>query len=292
SASSSISPSDTSSTSPSPSTTPSSTPPIITYPEFLHPQPPPSPPPLITTSQILSTFYLFSSLSLTIYGASKYIVTPMLTNLTSARQELATTASTNLTTLNQKLSTLVSEIPSSVTSPHSKSKEGKEGDEDSDAESETSDPNELFHRDYGTQTSPSLSRHRSLSTTSSTSSPQSPPTPLTAQESRLSTIRSHLSELLSDHTSQLSTSEEVSTRVQDLTTYLDGLHYSSSYYSSAGIYGGAIGGAGLGGVGATAGGGEDMVAKLKAEIRGVKGVLLSARNFPGGGGRVVGRVGD
>lgn len=35
--------------------------------------------------------------------------------------------------------------------------------------------------------------------------------------------------------------------------------------------------------------GEDEIAKVKAEIRGVKGVLLSARNFPGGVGR--GRVG-
>ncbi len=77
-----------------------------------------------------------------------------------------------------------------------------------------------------------------------------------------------------------------------MTTYLNGLHYSSSYYSSAGIYGGPISGAGLGGVGATPAGVEDMVAKVKAEIRGVKGVLLSARNFPGGGGRLVGKAAD
>lgn len=34
---------------------------------------------------------------------------------------------------------------------------------------------------------------------------------------------------------------------------------------------------------------DDEIAKVKAEIRGVKGVLLSARNFPGGVGR--GRTG-
>ncbi|KAI9717044.1 MAG: hypothetical protein M1812_004979 [Candelaria pacifica] len=290
--SSSESPSSSSSSPPPPpsqppTTTPSSTPPIITYPESLRPPPPPSPPPLITASRLLSTLYLASSLSLTLYGCSKYIVNPMISNLNTARHELATTAATNISTLNTKISTLVSEIPSSA-----QIKDVKEDNEDSDAESEISDPNELFHRDYGTQTSPSLSRRPSTSKTTNTSSSQPPPTPLVAQENRLSIIRSHLSELLSDHTSQLSASDEVSTRVQDLTIYLDGLHYSSSYYSSAGIYGGAISGAGLGGVGATAAGGEDMVAKVKAEIRGVKGVLLSARNFPGGAGRMVGRVAD
>lgn len=34
---------------------------------------------------------------------------------------------------------------------------------------------------------------------------------------------------------------------------------------------------------------EDEISRVKAEIRGVKGVLLSARNFPGGMGRA--RVG-
>lgn len=47
---------------------------------------------------------------------------------------------------------------------------------------------------------------------------------------------------------------------------------------------------GYGAVGANAGDvNDDEIARVKAEIRGVKGVLLSARNFPGGVGR--GRVG-
>ena len=48
-------------------------------------------------------------------------------------------------------------------------------------------------------------------------------------------------------------------------------------------YGGSMAGAGSGNGSER----DDEIARVKAEIRGVKGVLLSARNFPAGGrGRV------
>jgi len=88
--------------------------------------------------------------------------------------------------------------------------------------------------------------------------------------------------------------ESVKGRVADLQTYLDGLAYASSSYansSAGGVYG--MYGSGSGGAGSGAGGvEEDAIARVKAEIRGGKGVLLSARNFPGrAGGSGVGRVG-
>jgi hypothetical protein len=57
-----------------------------------------------------------------------------------------------------------------------------------------------------------------------------------------------------------------------LREYLDGLAYVTPTY-------------GFGGVGSyagTAGEKDDEISRVKAGIRGVKGVLLSARSFPGG----------
>ncbi|KAI9871145.1 MAG: hypothetical protein M1830_003264, partial [Pleopsidium flavum] len=67
-----------------------------------------------------------------------------------------------------------------------------------------------------------------------------------------------------------------------LQTYLDGLAYSSPSYVNSSAYGT------YSGVGGSTGNtivGDDGIAQMKAEIRAVKGVLLSARNFPGSAGR-------
>ncbi|MCJ1453581.1 hypothetical protein MMC28_003928 [Mycoblastus sanguinarius] len=224
-------------------------PPIITYPEFLiHSQ---KPPPLITARRLLAALYLASGTAATIYGASKYLVEPMVESLSLARHSLFETASTNLDTLNEKLEAAVSKIPDIPLNPDNQG--------DADIESISSDPARFFNRSAATQTSPGLSRSNS---SASASEPLSPTSPTTGHAHTLSTINSLLADLRSSD--NLKTSP-VKDSIDDLRLYLDGLRFENSMQ--------------LGGRGGEKGK-ADEVSKVKAEIRGVKGVLLSARNFP------------
>ena len=203
----------------------------------------------------------------------------MLDSLTTSRHSLFETASSNLSTLNTKLESIVSVIPVTGSSHPSKDLTPDEAD-DEDASSTTSDPTELFHRDTGTQTTPQLSRSSTSSINSSDPGTRTMSTTLKAHLPRLSIIHSHLSELLTDNTNLSETDDQVRDRLNDLQTYLEGLAYGSSTYVN-----------GYGGTGAAlVEPKDDEITRVKAEIRGVKGVLLSARNFPGGMGR--GRVGS
>lgn len=244
-------------------------PPIITYPEFL--LKPQNPPPLISARLLLNTAYLAGAIAASIYGASKYIVSPMSESLTRARHDFASHTENHVEVFNKRLESLVSEVPVASASKLSHG----EIDAASDIDSVASDPTELFHRDVGTQTSHSLSPGSSIST-----GPRDRPAnedAVTGHENRLKIIHSHLSEMLEQNTSDGESSEEISVRLDDLTTYLDGLAYSSSSYYNAGPYGGVSNSL----PSKAAGKGEDdAVAKVRAEIRGIKGVLLSARNFP------------
>ena len=242
-------------------------PPVITYPEFLlHAQ---KSPPLITANRLLNTLYLASGAAATIYATSKYVVYPMVESLTEARHSLFETASTNVNNLNEKLEKVVSVIPD--TKSTSKAKGTSIGDETSDLDSVTSDPAELFHRDTGTQTSLSLSRSSSAVSSSRSDSASSPEaSPAAAQSSSLKSIREQLSSTLESTTTSREIDESVMDDMKSLHHYLDLLAYggNATYvngYPSAGS------------------GKDDEIARFKAEIRGVKGVLLNARSFPGSG---------
>ncbi|KZF19858.1 hypothetical protein L228DRAFT_250283 [Xylona heveae TC161] len=272
------------------STKPSESPPVVTYPEFLVQAS--KPPPLVTLSRLATTLYISGAAALATYGANKYILSPMFNSLTSARHSLASTAQTNVDTLNEKLSGLVSEIPPLAAVKFVKSEEGEtDGPQHLDTESE--EPTELFHRDFGTQTSRrqsnSLSAHPvpGLFPPGVTTSgvPDSTSDPTTSQQLRIEALQGHLNEMVSFHELDAETNSEVTTSMRDLSTYLDGLTYSSAYWSSSGSYLGSVSGAGLGGVG-SAKNDDDGITKFRNEIRSVKGVLLSARNFPTGPGRV------
>ena len=232
-----------------PSTDP---PPIITYPEFLlHAQ---KPSPLITANRLLTSLYIASGTAATIYGTSKYLIEPMVENLTSARHSLFESAGASIDVLNQKLESAVSKIPGL---PPLRI---KEEEEDSDTESMSSDGARFFNRSAGTQTSPL--RSRSSSSTSSEAG------------ETISSTQNHTSALLEIH-SKLSnlvpvhgeSTDPLSDSISGLRAYLDKLPRESSVH-----VGGKAGGRGK----------VDAVANLKAEIRSVKGVLLSARNFPSG----------
>ncbi|KAK2758298.1 hypothetical protein FQN54_004144 [Arachnomyces sp. PD_36] len=295
------------SSSSSPSTPSTSTrkdaPPIITYPEFLFKSP--KPPPLITFRGVLYTLYGAAGLATGIYGLSQYVVTPMLETLSTARHDLAETAHENLRTLNSKLEQNVSTIPPPPTrgGKRSGAEEG-DGDEESSDSDETdsaaSDPTELFHRDIATQTTSSDFSSSTTTPTLTDTATKDPHETITSHTKRLQTISSHLSEFLTieNEASKNTTSgSNFQGRLSELQTYLTSLTYSSPSYLNSSLYGVYGGDAGLGNVGSGKPGDggratgmaraeEDAITAFKADIRGVKGALLSARNFPAGGVRV------
>ena len=239
-------------------------PPIITYPEFLveaH-----KPPPLITPGRIINTAYIASGLAALIYGASKYLVTPMSENLSEARHEFAMHSQSKIEDMNERLTKLVSKLP--------EPKKEKSTDADmSDGESETSDPTELYHRDIGTQTSPPPSPRPATADLTEKKKDM-----LAYQSNGLEIMKSHLTEMLQRMESLEQPNKERSDSMNKLRTYLDTLMYASpgiSVWSTAEDT-----------EKAKETSKEDLVEELKKEIRGVKGVLLSAKRFPGVAGRV------
>ncbi|KAL2794679.1 peroxisomal membrane anchor protein conserved region-domain-containing protein [Aspergillus keveii] len=280
-----------STTAQSSSSAPRDVPPIITYPEFLLHQS--KPPPLVTLRSVLYTLYGAAGLGATFYTASEYIVKPMLANLTDARHDLASTTEANLKKLNEKLEQNVSQIPPSLlTKATVSSAQSVISDEDGvDIESITSDPTELFHRDIGTQTTQDLTNPPPATTSSATTEPEKPTPTSTAltHQKRLEQIGTQLRDFADTQTTSSTLHDTTRSRISDLQRYLDGLLYSksSSYpYSATTGYGmystpGLDSGSAATGVGK---GEEDAISGFRAEIRGVKGALLSARNFPSRGG--------
>jgi hypothetical protein len=207
------------------------------------------------------------------YGLSKYIVEPMTQNLAESRHDFASHTKEKLEELNTKLEGSVSTDP--ALKP--KSKIADIVDDISEADS---DPTELFHRDFGTQTTPTLSRRPSVSSSADTESVVS------SHESRLKILTSHLRELEATRSNDRAASDSLKTKLSDLSTYLSDMSYQNQYYSGmGGLYGGTYG------LPKTKDGKDDHIEALKTDIRAVKGVLLSARNFPAGGPRTAGRVG-
>ncbi|MCJ1472051.1 hypothetical protein MMC13_000696 [Lambiella insularis] len=243
----------------------SSIPPIITYPEFLiHSH---RSQPLITRSRLLSALYVSSATAAAIYGTSKYLLNPMLESLQVARQSLFQTATSNLDTLNKKLEGVVTTIPSLAIQLRNHERSLEDGFDNEDSGSEISDPTELFHRDTGTQTSPPISP--STSSASLTYLDPTSNTPVSTHTIRLKTLSASLSSVLSSHSSAAEEDDAVIQGFGDLRDYLLDITY------------GRVPGSSKGEVART--GGEDEISKVKAEIRGFKGVLLSAKSFPGTG---------
>ena len=273
-------------------------PPIITYPEFLVQQS--KPPPLVTLQSILYTIYGAAGLGATFYGASEFLVKPMLAQLTSARHDLADTTSSNLQKLNEKLEQTVSVIPPQLTARSLNNPINDNKDEE-DTESITSDPTELFHRDVATQTSPgevpskdglwTADSDSDAPNTADQDQPSAATAAVNSHLTRLESMRSSLQEISTTDQDSATAEDEVRSSLNDLQHYLDGLLYSKQSYGSVsgyGVYGSAGGGfdanAPSTGIGKAE---EDAISGFRAEIRGVKGALLSARNFPAGGrGRV------
>jgi hypothetical protein len=263
-------------------TSPRDVPPIITYPEFL--LRPEKPPPLVTFPRLAYATYGLAGLTALTYGTSKYLVQPMLESLTSARHEFADTALQNLETLNSKLESNVSHVPYLSSSAVLKRKAGENDGEDG-AESIDSDPTELFHRDIATQTSPLQSRTSSLSSSTSVNRIHRDANQTSTQSSRLAMIHASLNSLLASN-SQAATSqhaaESLKSTVEDLQTYLDNLQFSHNSFNPNydHIYPGFE--VQKSPSKRNKAGDDDEAGKFKAEIRAVKGALLSSRTFPAG----------
>ncbi|KAK1754321.1 peroxisomal membrane protein PEX14 [Echria macrotheca] len=235
-------------------------PPIITYPEFL--TKPVRPPPLITVNGFLNTLYAFGGFSTLLYGTSKYVVEPMVQSLTEARISLHETAKEDLRKLVEKLETVVSEIP-----PTAKKAElavGGESYRDEDEKSSYDDPTELFHRDIGVQTSlPSSPVPRAAEL--------APPESASAQQARrltelVASVKA-ISDGLVSQTEDFGDTTSVLAALRDDVTQLSAAHHQS-YASGFATYGGNRDEP------------DDETKKAKENIRRVKGVLLSSRNFP------------
>ncbi|KAL6248040.1 hypothetical protein RBB50_005388 [Rhinocladiella similis] len=273
---------------PSPSTGPSPTPssspkrdipPIITYPEFL--LKPQKPPPLVTFSRLANAAYGFAGLATLTYAASTYIVEPMLETLTSARHDVASKALADLEQLNAKLESTVSHVPY-IPPLASSSSQLKSSDAISETSSD-SDPTELFHRDIATQTSPGRSRSPSLTSQFDLSAQD----PTASQSTRLRSLHSTLSSLVSSTDSRYS-QERLKDTMSEMQGVLDKM--SNTYnpfqteFSTPSFPGASY--TGPGGSGAiedknkTKKASDNEAQKFRAEIRALKGAFLSSRNFP------------
>ncbi|THX23341.1 hypothetical protein D6D10_10336 [Aureobasidium pullulans] len=254
------------STTPAPAPQRRDVPPIITYPEFLvQPQ---KPPPLVTVSRLINATYIAGALTASAYALSKYIIAPMADNLNDARHDLFEHTTDHVSEFNDKLSKLVSTVPSSVKSLPQTPAEFA----DFDNESVTSDPTELFHRDVGTQTSPSLSRRPSVASDIEVIRPDTVPL---KQTNRLEIMKSHISEILEGSESNGASNQTLQENISETRHYLDGLYYTPPSYSWNADNS-------LNTSGTSKDKQPDAAVALKAEIRGVKGVLLSAKRFPSG----------
>ena len=230
-------------------------PPIVTYPEFL--VKPERPPPLVTTNRLLNTMYTFAGLSTLLYGTSKYLIEPMVESLTDARCDLHKLTADKLDGLVAQMEKTVSVVPPT------KSQSGQPLYTDDDASSDAEDPSEMFHRDVGTQTSPMESRPLSGADKAAESAVES-------QSGQLSALSKSLSVLRDQCRTHSEEFEQIKTLLDVFRDDLDGMTYTgSSFVGGFDVYGGT-----------KKNEPEDEIRKVRDNIRRVKGVLLSTRNFP------------
>lgn len=198
----------------------------------------------------------------------------MFESLTAARHDFAGHSKDHVDQLIQKLETMVSQDPKhnpAVGAPRI----GTDPETDAnDNESFDSDPTELFHRDFGTQTSPELE------SSSSESGLWSAPSDVNDRASdtdrhcdKLLRLQKLCEQVTGAEQSETDSYKEVSTIIKVLNEQLDGMSIPASTFS----YYNSFERTGTGSRQK-----DDEISRMKNEIRGIKGALLSAKNFPGG----------
>lgn len=191
----------------------------------------------------------------------------MTRNLTESRHDFASHTQEQLSKLNERLRDAASVDPATKI-------QSKSSDVADDVSEADSDPTELYHRDFGTQTTPALSRRPSA-----VDAADDDQGVVKGHENRLKILTSHLRELEATRSNDTASVDSLKSQLVDLDTYLSDMSYQNQYYSG-GLYGNPLTSA------KTKDGKVDQIEVLKSDIRAVKGVFLSTRNFPSGGRNV------
>ena len=158
--------------------------------------------------------------------------------------------------MNEKLEKAVSKVPMEIS---------REGGSFADRRSSTDfDPAELFHRSIATQTIPESTGLPSLEAFQPVSDASSQTTP----NNDMHSLHERLQGLLASETAPGDSLIAVKSHLNQFQHYLDGLAYGSLLMSNDQLRLSK----------------EDQISKIKGEIRGFKGALLSARSFPSGAG--------
>lgn len=255
-------------------------PPIITYPEFLTTSP--RPPPLITPSRLLNILTVSGGVFTFLYGSARYLINPMVSDRDDARADYHNHVGEKLGELVEKLEEVVTEVPYKdkdgkivLNSRGAATTEGSDREGHEDNESTFSDPTELFHRDFGTQTSTPpestiAAAHNSPTTLAAEKAKESQ-NPIDKQASRLASLRASLGELNDMYTRRAEDSAELGATLRSIRDDVDGLALppsgSYAYYSTDSARGGPNGA-------------DEEFRRTKDAIRSVKGMFLSARSFP------------
>ena len=175
-----------------------------------------------------------------------------------SRHDLHASTAANLDKIIAELEKTVSEIPPSISNSRNNPID----------EEEDEDPSELFHRDIGTQTSPSLVANDSMDFSS-----KQKPLSLSQQQSiNVTSLNQKLASVKEGIKSQTESFEDIKSIIDVFRDDLDSMTYGAMEYL---------------------GGGydpfntmknknvpDDEIKKVRDAIRKVKGVLLSTRNFP------------
>ncbi|KAI6085069.1 hypothetical protein F4821DRAFT_241483 [Hypoxylon rubiginosum] len=245
-------------------------PPIITYPEFLTTSP--RPPPLITPTRLANILAVSGSIWTALYGVSRCVVNPMAETLNDSRTEYYSHVAEKLEQLVERLEDAVSEVPYKNGKPLKSSLAAIKHEEGAyaDDESTFSDPTELFHRDFGTQTSPRLLPEDRPSSSSSRNT-SADNKPVDAQVRRVAALRASVRELSDMHVRRAERSAELNAKLREIRDEVDKLGTPAMLDFPA-----SYSGLGYGRTSEP----DDEVKKAKDAIRSIKGMFLSTRSFP------------
>lgn len=193
----------------------------------------------------------------------------MVDTLTESRTEYLDHVNEKMEQFVEKLEGVVSEVPYKN---NKLLRSGEGGDDDDDAESTFSDPTELFHRDFGTQTSSPVLRPDDLNSASGNQSGKV----IDAQVRRLAAVRASLREMNDMHIRRAEDSTNLNAILREVRDEIDKLG-APPLADFTSIHSGL-------GYGRSAEP-DDEVKKTKDAIRSVKGMFLSTRRFPASAAR-------
>jgi hypothetical protein len=223
---------------------------------------------LLTVKGFLNIVSAFAGASVFTYGTSKYMLEPMVESLTEARISLHETANSGLSKVIEKLEETVSEIPPETKTEANTEKDGNGLDED---QSSYGDPSEMFHRDVGVQTSRPTTPLGSLGNQQQGSSTAPEENPSEKQARRLGELAASVRAISDGFVTQ---SEELVNIKQAMDVFkedLDKLTFPARDFVGAySLYSTGMKNEP-----------DDEIKRAKENVRRVKGVLLSARSFPG-----------